>query len=637
MGLTLSSVGKKANENVSENYEADITALLAGCPNVGKSTVFNALTGLNQHTGNWSGKTVTNSVGFFEVQNKKTAVIDLPGTYSLSPHSAEESVARESICFLGADVTVVVCDATTLEKCLFLVLQILEITKKVVVCVNLVDEAKKKKIEINKEKLQNLLGVPVVLTSARGKRGLKKLTDEIIKTAENPPAYTAPFFYDEKIENAINTIKTNDFDDSRFFKIKLLCGDSEYIEDAEAFYGKDIKSDTLLSQTLKDAKEKLLKDGITVDKLRDKVVEAVFKTAALINNDTTNKKERDDSLDRRLDKIFTGKFTAVPVMILLMVLVFFITIYAANYPSQLLSGALFSLGEIIRSVLIKISAPWWIVSPLIDGVWRVTAWVVSVMLPPMAVFFPLFTLLEDFGYLPRMAFNLDYCFKKCNACGKQSLCMAMGFGCNAAGVVGCRIIDSPRERLVAILTNSFVPCNGRFPTIIAIISMFFVCSVSSYIQPFAAALILCVIILFSVFVTLLVSKILSKTLLKGQPSFFTLELPSFRVPKIGSVIARSVFDRTLFVLARAVSVAAPMGLVIWLLANIKAGDTAIINIVSDFLDPVGKIMGLDGIIILAFILGFPANEIVLPIALMCYLSQGALTEISDYASIFAIL
>ena len=265
------------------------------------------------------------------------------------------------------------------------------------------------------------------------------------------------------------------------------------------------------------------------------------------------------------------------------------------------------------------NAPEWLHGVLVLGVYRVLAWVVSVMLPPMAIFFPLFTLLEDLGYLPRVAFNLDHQFKKCGSCGKQALTMCMGFGCNAAGVTGARIIDSPRERLIAILTNNFVPCNGRFPTIIAIISMFFIGAVTLPFQSALSALMLTGVIVLGVFMTFAVSRLLSGTLLKGVPSSFALELPPYRRPQIGKVIVRSIFDRTLFVLGRAIAVAAPAGLIIWVMANVSVGGASLLSHCAGFLDPFARLLGMDGIILMAFILGFPANEIVVPIMIMAYI------------------
>ena len=276
-------------------------------------------------------------------------------------------------------------------------------------------------------------------------------------------------------------------------------------------------------------------------------------------------------------------------------------------------------------------APEWLHGILVLGVYRVLAWVVSVMLPPMAIFFPLFTLLEDAGYLPRVAYNLDKPFKRCCACGKQALCMCMGFGCNAAGIIGCRIIDSPRERMLAILTNNFVPCNGRFPTLIAILTMFFVGTAGGVGSSLLSAVLLTAVIVFGVAVTFAVTKLLSKTLLKGIPSSFTLELPPYRKPQIGKVIVRSVFDRTLFVLGRAICVAAPAGMVIWLMANITIGDASVLNHCASFLNPFARLMGLDGVILIAFILGFPANEIVIPIVIMAYMEQGSILDLSSLA------
>jgi ferrous iron transport protein B len=321
-------------------------------------------------------------------------------------------------------------------------------------------------------------------------------------------------------------------------------------------------------------------------------------------------------------------------MLLMLSGALWLTIAGANYPSNLLARILFFLEEPLSKLLTLLSAPERLRSLLVDGVFKTLAWVVSVMLPPMAIFFPLFTLLEDSGFLPRIAFNLDNFFRKACAHGKQALTMCMGFGCNAAGVTGCRIIDSPRERLIAIMTNNFVPCNGRFPTLIAVLSMFF--AAGGPLRSAVSALALAALILFGVAMTVLVSRLLSKTVLKGLPSSFYLELPPYRRPQLGRVVVRAIFDRTLFVLGRAVSVAAPAGLLIWLLANIRAGDMSLLGRCAGFLDPFARLLGLDGYILLAFVLGFPANEIVVPIIIMSYTATGSLTDSDSLARLHAL-
>lgn len=640
MGLTVSNTGKKVSERGAEIKSDDRFILLAGCPNVGKSTVFNALTGMNQHTGNWPGKTVMNTVGFFKQDGERFAIADLPGTYSLFTRSKEEDAAAQEILYSGADLTVVVCDATAMEKCLFLFLQIAENGGRVVLCVNLIDEAKRKGIELDAEKLSRKLNVPVVITNAREKKGLDELKAVIASEVKKDVCPTETVTYDKRIEQSLSRLSGK----NRFEKLRrLILGQQESASDDVTVYTKDgfckreYEENPEYRKVLQDEKDALLESGLGEAEIRQNISQTLTKKAEEIYSSVLKSGEQSDRTDRKLDRIFAGKALGIPIMCVMMCAVFFITIYAANYPSALLSKALFSLGEFLRSGLVSLRVPQFIIQPLIDGVWRVMAWVVAVMLPPMAIFFPLFTLLEDFGYLPRMAFNLDGIFSACRCCGKQSLCMAMGFGCNAAGVVGCRIIDSKRERLIAILTNNFVPCNGRFPTIITVITIFFACSLSGAVKSAVSAVILLLIIVLAVAVTLAVSYLLSRTVLKGQPSAFTLELPPYRIPKVGSVIVRSIFDRTLFVLLRAVSVSAPMGLVIWLISNIDIGGSAIITYLSDFLEPVGQLMGLDGVILLAFILGFPANEIVLPIALMCYCGSGILQDTESLTSLHTIL
>jgi len=369
--------------------------------------------------------------------------------------------------------------------------------------------------------------------------------------------------------------------------------------------------------------------NISQDALRDKIVKSIYTQAeetalAVIK---TNKRKFD--YDRKLDNILTSPITGYPIMLLLLGIIFWITITGANYPSGLLADLLFGIGDKLSALLMNIGTPAWLHGILIPGIYQTLAWVISVMLPPMAIFFPLFTLLEDLGYLPRVAFNLDRIFKACGAHGKQVLTMCMGFGCNAAGVISCRIIDSPREKLIAILTNNFVPCNGRFPTLIAIAIIFMGGMTAAGAGSIIATTVVMGMILFGIVITLITSFILSKTLLKGEPSSFTLELPPFRKPQIGRVIIRSILDRTIFVLARAMVIAAPAGLVIWILANVHAGDISILAYCANFLDPFAQIIGLDGFILMAFILGLPANEIVLPILIMAYMATGSMLELDS--------
>ena len=607
-----------------------IKIALAGNPNVGKSTVFNALTGMHQHTGNWPGKTVSNVVGEFKYKNKDYEIYDLPGTYSLISHSEEETVARNFLCYEKTDLVVVVCDSLCLERNLNLVLQILEITDKVIVVVNLMDEAKKKKISIELSLLEKRLGVPVIGTSARRKLGLDELLDKIDNLDSinfNPVKVNYHKDVEEKIELLEDILNEYDigFLNSRWLALKLIDQDDEICNDIEKYLGLSLRSDKKIVDILENI---CVKEDYS--NVKDYIVSTIMKKSEELLRDVViyNKKEYDIK-DRKLDRIFTSKLTGIPIMILLIMFIFWITITGANYPSELLYNLFFTIEEPLYNFFEFLNFPNFLSNMLVGGAYRTLAWVVSVMLPPMAIFFPLFTLLEDFGYLPRIAFNLDKCFQKCKACGKQALSMCMGFGCNAVGVIGCRIIDSPRERLIAILTNSFVPCNGRFPTIIAIISMFFIGVNIDNGESVLKVLILTLVVLLGVFMTLLVSWFLSKTLLKGVPSSFTLELPPYRKPQILKVIVRSIFDKTLHVLGRAIIVSIPAGILIWILANVNIGDTSILKHITSFLDPFGKIIGLDGVILAAFILGLPANEIVIPIMIMAYMSLGTIVDFSN--------
>ncbi len=375
-----------------------------------------------------------------------------------------------------------------------------------------------------------------------------------------------------------------------------------------------------------EAKAQILRNQLGL--VRDQVVKNIYQQAQEIAENVVTIQNKKRDLDRKIDNIVTSKIIGYPLMIALLSLVFWLTISGANVPSEMIANVLFGLQERLTKFFLWAGAPAWLHGVLVLGMYRGLAWVVSVMLPPMAIFFPLFTFLEDLGYLPRIAFNLDKLFKKAGAHGKQVLTMCMGFGCNAAGIIACRIIESPRERLIAILTNNFVPCNGRFPTLIALAAVFMGAFVSGY-NSFAASALVAGVVVVGILVTLAVSWVLSKTLLKGVPSTFTLELPPYRLPKIGSLLIRSVLDRTLFVLMRAVVVAAPAGALTWVLANIYIGDLSILGHVAGWLQGFGHLIGLDGFIILAFLLGLPANEIVVPILIMSYLSQGAMVELDS--------
>lgn len=534
------------------------TVALCGNPNVGKSTVFNALTGMRQHTGNWAGKTVETARGSFSVAGCDVTLIDLPGMYSLSTGSTEERLAADALRAREIDLAVVVVDATCLERGLALAFQVQALAKRTLVCVNLLDEARKKCVSIDMPKLQSLTRLRCIGTCARDQIGLDALKKEIIRLCAHPAADHQP-------------------------------------QDA-------------------DAQERALN---------------VCREAVRVKSDNPV-----NTRQLRLDRLLTGRMVGFPLMALLLVLVLYITMMTANVPSKLLSDALLGFQQTLEGWMAALGAPDWLIGALARGVYRTLAWVVSVMLPPMAIFFPLFTLLEDLGYLPRVAFNLDRCFLGCKACGKQALCMLQGLGCNAVGVTGARIIDSPRERLIAILTNTFMPCNGRFPTMIALLAIFCAGGAGSNLL---SAVLLAGLIGLGAGMTLLCSFLLSKTLLKGVPSLFTLELPPFRRPQVGKVIVRSLLDRTLYVLGRAVRVAAPAGLILWVMANVTVAGATVLSHVTGFLDPLGRLLCMDGVILTAFLLGFPANEIVLPIILMGYLSTGTLIELDSLTALKDVL
>ncbi len=614
------------------------TIALAGNPNVGKSTVFNALTGLHQHTGNWSGKTVGSAEGFFTEGGKRFRLVDLPGTYSLAADSAEEEVTRDYLCFEKPDAAVVVCDACCLERNLIFAIQVAQLIPKTLICVNMMDDARHKGIKIDFEALSTELGLPVVGVAASRGEGLDELEKNMALLAEGRlHTVFIPVRYPKAVERAIEALapvlkKRYGFT-SVYPALKILENEKGFLTALEKRFG-PMSMDAEVMGAVGKARTIMKEGGINAKNISERLAScSVLRAEEICISAVDMKAAKAFTRDRKIDSVLTGKLLGIPVMLGLFALIFWITVSGANYPSELLSRLFSWLGGKLDGALLAINCPALLKSLLLDGIWKVMSWVVAVMLPPMAIFFPLFTLLEDLGYLPRVAFNLDRGFKSAKACGKQALTMCMGLGCGAVGVTGARIIDSPRERMIAVITNSFMPCNGRFPALIAIITMFF--AVGKPFSSLISALMLTGLIALSVVMTLLASWLLSKTLLKGMPAGFTLELPPYRIPKIGKVIVRSVIDRTLSVLGRAVIVAIPAGVIIWLCSNVVINERTVLEALIAFLDPFARFFGMDGTVLTGFILSFPANEIALPIMAMGY-SGGELSEVTSLTETAAL-
>ena len=619
----------------------DYVVAVGGNPNTGKSTVFNAITGLRQHVGNWPGKTVARAEGRFEAEGKRFTLVDLPGTYSLLSMSVDEEIARDFLLFGRPDCIVIVVDATVLERNLNLVLQVLEVSDRVVVCLNLMDEARRKGIIVDHHRLASELGVTVVPTTARTGRGIAELTRTIAAVCGGTiPGHSRPVPVKGSSAAAVGELTESllrrcpALPCPRWVAIRLLEGDVR-VEQAIASGQLGELSVGACPDLLEHAHE--LRRSLDVA-FRDELVEAIYEEAqALAARVVRRQTPAGPEWDVRLDQVLTSRLFGLPIMTLGLAAVFWLTIVGANYPSALLAAGLFAVESHAAALFDSVGAPAWLTGFIWHGVYRALAWVVAVMLPPMAIFFPLFTILENLGYLPRVAFNLDRLFQRVGAHGKQALTMSMGFGCNAAGVIACRVINSPRERLIAILTNNFVPCNGRFPTLIMLSTVFVAAAFPPAMASLAAAASLMGVVLIGVLVTLLVSWGLSRTVLRGEASSFTLELPPYRRPNVGQILYTSMIDRTLFVLWRAIVMAAPAGGLIWLLSHITVGRASLTVWVANALDPVGRAIGLDGVILLAYVIAIPANEIVVPTILMAYAGTGMLIEIDNLTQLRSLL
>ncbi len=527
---------------IYKRAQGDLVIALAGNPNVGKSTLFNALTGMHQHTGNWTGKTVGCAVGERRLDGRRLIFVDLPGTYSLSPASGEEGVARDFLLSGQADAVIAVCDATRPARTLSLALQIADLRLPCLVCLNLADSAQSRGVHTDLHALSDRLGMTVIPTAAKGGRGLDELIAAAVSLADT---------HDTPAPPANPCLGCGACDAAA--RARRIC--EGIVQGADDAYGKQ---------------------------------------------------------DRRLDAAFLGKHTAFPILVGFAALLLWLSAWGAGIPSEWLETLFSYLGLHLRELLSLLALPPWLQGMLADGAYDTLCRVVAVMLPPMAIFFPLFSLLEDLGYLPRAAACFDRPFAACGTGGKQALTMCMGLGCNAVGVKGCRIIESPRGRLIAMLTCSFMPCNGKFATILCICALYFAAGGAGGVLILLALTAVCIA------TTLLVTRLLTLGTRKSAPAPFVLELPSFRTPHPGHILYRSMIDCTLPMLGRAVLVALPAGVLIWLAGAIELGGQSILVHLHTFLHPVGLILGVDGAILLAFLLAFPANELFLPSLLAIY-------------------
>ena len=581
-------------------------ACFIGNPNVGKSSLFNFLTHKNEHTGNWTGKTVKNAYATFSYKDTLWEVVDLPGTYSLIGESKEEKIASSFVCSLDYDLAVVVLDASNLERSIVLLLEVLDVTDRVIVCLNLMDEAKAQKIDIDLIKLQKRLNIPIVITKASEGIGCARLCDEM------------------------NHFKAN----SNIFKVVHEGKINNYLELSKPYVSHPI---SYLYQEKNHENEgfskvlRFYKNYITREELLKSYIHS---SDSLLDNIVKRDKQILKKEDILWNKVLSHKFSSYLVMSLIFFFILWLTIFVSNIPSDFMFS-FFSNGE---NFLLSFFSflPDFIVQPLILGGYRTFYWVISVMLPPLIIFFPLFSYLEDYGLFPRIAFNMDKPFKKCGSCGKQSLTMCMGLGCNAIGVTNTRIMEDKKMRILAILTNNFMPCNGRFPAMITMLSLFFIRDTSLF-GSFLVALGLLLIIVLGIVLTFLWTKILNHFLFKKEEVMFILELPTFRRPSVWKTFSQALKEKAFPVLKRAMLVSFPLGILIYLLASWHLGNSTFLLLLVDKLNNFGHLFGLDGAIILAFILGMPANEIVIPSLLLCYTKSNALVSYTSMQSLRNIL